>query len=855
MQSELDAATFAGGIGVRLDALPRAGGGPLLDLAEGALRIEIDAAGALAVSVRTDQGVQRLAAGPLAVGTWHSIAAEVAAGRLRLCVDRATPLELALAADLDLPIGTLPLRLGEGFSGNLDNVALFAADSPALVTFHDGSTAAVVELDASGRARLGLYSTASLNAQEAGAALPDHSVALIGPDGRHFVNLLSRTYYTELAGTVATALYEGAEVPPLDPAGLASRRSLVWLAAAGNLLVPPAQAGWIDLSFDGFLDALEEAVSWALPIHEVQAIWQQLQYLASDPGKFDAVTLAINVVGVCTYFPVARPLQPVVKPLQRFYRLVGNKPYTKAVASVLGEIFEQVYKRGNLDRLKSLVPYLLIVAEMLNEPGAMDLMVAAVNSSDDLWTWIAFFNLPAEGWDGTGESPEVALAPTGRSPAGGALAQAAREFGDFLIPPASAGVKYPRFAGRELAGRILAIFEKHKGLAPADLTQGLKMAVPALKATQTAVRRAVASKEFLQLTAAYGKRGVANWGNFLRGKSNSRIHPLLVLGILAYLEDRMLPDGRLDDDRIRDKVRLIYAKAMVDVSSGKLDEESPAIDEADLPEGIAGNVSTATVLNPGAQGAFFHLAMIAYYTAAGETVKDVEGSRKVYFYRDPSEKRAHRPGLSTALRYQRFVDVVLGDRGSAVSPERWMELKSLKRRSSGEVFLVGDGFRPLNHNPVSGYRKSTYHAQFVRDWAALKKSASATHVRTPLTVIGLGGADEPIDVTDFRWWLHKFQVKKAGRVVEQSPELGAIGQTGSVRDLQTEIPNADGKLTAGRIALSLNVKGTSYLGPTRGQLAERIELASMKNLCYETLKSSLSDKLRTELGKLADDEF
>ena len=80
---------------------------------------------------------------------------------------------------------------------------------------------------------------------------------------------------------------------------------------------------------------------------------------------------------------------------------------------MLGDGFEQLFKNRKADKLLSIVPYLLTVAEMARNPEALTIMIEAIESSEDVWAWINYFNLPEEGWDGEGDPPAVASLDSG----------------------------------------------------------------------------------------------------------------------------------------------------------------------------------------------------------------------------------------------------------------------------------------------------------------------------------------------------------------------------------------------------------------------------------------------------------
>ena len=283
-----------------------------------------------------------LTTSPLTEG-WHSVAMVLSEGQLALYLDGTQQHRVALDAlnvpvpSVDVSEPTMTLAIGKRFVGALDNVELYNPQSAPLLRFSDteGVTGEHNErleiiFDSSGTRVVMVQSTGQLNSQS-GSALVTRSIVLESDAGtQDFINLLSLDSYTALAGMYATTLYDGTELPGIDPNGL---DSAAWhpanpagtaVAAVGDYIFTPAHA-FFGLDRSRFLSGLSTLASLVLPINEIKEIWVQMAYLATDPAKFEAGELVINVISLATYFPALRPLQPVLRPLKRFYKRFGDK--------------------------------------------------------------------------------------------------------------------------------------------------------------------------------------------------------------------------------------------------------------------------------------------------------------------------------------------------------------------------------------------------------------------------------------------------------------------------------------------------------------------------------------------------
>ena len=448
-----------------------------------------------------------------------------------------------------------------------------------------------------------------------------------------------------------------------------------------------------------------------------------------------------------------------VRPLKIFFSRFGGTPYVRVVADVLGSAFQRMYKTRNLDAVYALVPYMLIIMEMREIPGAIDLMIEGVESTDDLWGWIDYLTLPIGGWEG--DRPDVAMLE---------IDDNSSILLDYFFGSAIAArtPRGRRVNGKEIGEKILnAIRDVGDDFNGKDLTDTMKSVSSALRNPGALSIRSLASTRAM-LTAGLiaGRAARNNWENFLKGKSSARIPAPLVLAILGYLATETKEGGKLSSDELKPEVFKLVASALVDItSSTTLDEENPPSDEkADAAE-------KAFALNPtflwhsgGAHGAMFHMAMVAYYTLTGTEIKHIEKERVVALYNEPI--RENTPVFSKRYRdKKRRVDIILetGDATTNNSLETWVELKSLRmQKVTNKVSAIeGDGLKTfggiaikktLGKNFSQTYKKSFYNKQFNLD------RVSSTIGAFTNKIDGERGVNIIVRVSDeFIWWFQDFK--------------------------------------------------------------------------------------------------
>ncbi|HEY9198696.1 MAG TPA: hypothetical protein VIR60_04955 [Gammaproteobacteria bacterium] len=819
--------------GLRFDIKPIAAG---TVLEQGPLHVAYQNGRIEAVLV-TDQGSFTQTSALVAAGSWHSVGLRYDGASLDLEVDGQLRPSVAATGGLTYLAGAR-LTVGGGFAGHLANLKWFDYSSGPLLTFANGQATETVTFATAGSQSLTVQSTGRMN-QAPGSSLDVQRVGVSDGSLRLFVNLMSRAAYAEFAGHYATTAYQGTELPPINVAALTDPH---YERPGNGFFIRNAYAATSLL--DGFISVVSSVAEYLLPIEDMRIVYEQVNLAIAGSPNFDPVKLAISSLSVMTYLPGPTALlRPVAVPLRKFYQLMSrNSRAMKALAGVLDDIVTKA-KRGNWDaissRVSSMVPFFLVAAEMLAEPEGLNIMIDAIQSTDDLWTWVDYFNLPADGWEGDGAIPDVELASVQSATNG--MHQWANSVLGFVVSPAHAA-KPPRIDGRLLARALrdaVANLGPDIRANPQFITMAMRGAKEALTHTLVqSLRKLVTDPRFVTaITAVSARNGIKRVKNFLLGYTDARIPAPLFIGIIAYLESEYAHERlgvtHTAGGRIREELFKKYAVIMKDIVAGNprvLDEEQGTKDDEDNL--LSGEFSVAhdasALLNGSAHGAMFHVAMVAYYELANQNIKSIESYRSVWAYKDKDSAST----LGTAgvyRKYGRYVDIVLADSEATAAPESWVELKSLKANQAKLRETVSSGFSKwkfAKKDSGSGYK---YHKQYVLDRIATKLKRARTS--------GKAG-NEPIGITGMKWWFHKFKTTPKGQsVVYRSPKLGdGANDDGSIKYKLSDLPTSlDSKALFASLVIS-SVKGNDAY---RNELGDVIEEASIKNLVLEKMGDEL----------------
>ena len=809
-------------IGFSVELLPRETSGTIVDLGDGAQKLTLNSSGQLVYTVRTSGGVNQLTSAIVSNDQWHKVAARYQSGQIQLWVDGE--LQSAVATgDIDYQASEKELVIGEGFTGRLNSLKWFDWASQPVMSFADGSTQKTVVIGVDGKAGLTLKSTGNMGSN--GSLLKVQRVAIHTNKVRQFASLMSAAGFADVAGQYVDTL--ATDTPPINVAGLTPGYSMIGtqlVATNQNLplsfMIPSAHA---DEESSFFWDA----INWVLPLEDFGIVFEQLGYLMTDPEKFDGAEFAIALVNVITIFPPAKPLKLFTTPLRAMFRKLNhiNPKFAKYFGGVIDGVIKKA-KKGEFDTLWNMLPFMVLAAEMYNDPETrkgIEFMFETIDSADDIFSWADYLNLPADGWEGDGEPPEVKVFTDEQENAVSQL-PLSWMMGEAVAGP---GANAARVASHVL-GKALSQVAKQvtKGEAK-NLPDALKVIRKELDHLEFKdFRKFVYSKEAMKSSVwIMTQAGARSLRNFVTGKSNARYSSATIVATMGYLgwesscgvlidaesEAEELPpleEGEIPvtsdtlgcdtgsgkkglNAKVRSEIGKKIAKLFADAASKDLDEEP--ISDNSLP-----------LISGGGHGALFHLVQTAYYQlqyrfAGGAPIKELEGTRYIALFEDSSDRPEQDsplicgsgPGKCRFGKYRRYVDIVLGGAGTEET-EKWIELKSWaaqtingdKRYKFQEEKRRGELANWIYSGANKG--KIATHKQFSLDraaskvgraWLAKKDTGSPSYDKY-----------QPVE-NSFEWRFQAFDITtRRGNTRVVSAKLGDSGIKGSFRWLVHKRP-------------------------------------------------------------------
>ncbi|NRB41741.1 MAG: carboxypeptidase regulatory-like domain-containing protein [Pseudomonadales bacterium] len=780
---------------------------------------------AVKVTVTTANGSFSTSSNKLMPG-WHNVGVKVVDGALTVRVDDE---QLAPIAVNGAFINSATPTIGNGFEGHITNVKFFDYSQLPLITFDDGSISKTLTfLSGALTQSVAVKSTGQLN-QVSGGSTKQITVMLNSLNEEQLpipINLLSTATYTELAGQFLITQYNGNEVPEINMAAL-NNPSLMQSPLNNSALIPQAYAiSFTDIG-SGFVSALSTAVSFFLPIEEIKIIYEQVGYAIAGDPNFDPVKLAINTVGILTYLPgIGYLAKPIYKPVKAIFRLGRSKPKAmNAVAGAVMKLVDKVKKSKSIDPVMSLMPFLLIAAEMYwEEPEAINIMFNAIKSDEDLWAWIDFFNIPADWSEADVGIPGLDLASLDTSAVQGSNTMLAN-IPEIYLPKAHAGKrKRLRWEGGKFAKDLKKSIDDLPPEIrndPQKISGAIRGIIEGLKDTSFGSLRAVVKdpKFLLFSIAAVFRAGTNNLKEFLKGQGDMRVPPMLLIGMMAFLETEAGKKDANGKPYLSTELQSILTVKYLELFKGiitdtdrkltTLIEESSehsfytlaALNMVDYSPNAA-----AVINSGGGHGSVFHIMMLAYYHLILQSsyqqsdeyvIKGSEKARWIFSYKDKKNKEEadnviHKDQFlrdSKAKPFRkdlRFVDIVLAKKGATeyTDEEIWVELKSYKAayksvsdkgRTQGhilnELYSGGDNQWTYGSKGIDQKKKKYgLHKQFVVDRIAYANSTRSGQekdkkgwVRSTQAESGRNGHGKNnhqiMNVTGIKWWFQKFNVE------------------------------------------------------------------------------------------------
>ncbi|WP_144395384.1 LamG domain-containing protein [Pleionea sediminis] len=653
---ENDALKPANSLGFSVQVKPTENNGEVFRLGNGNQKLAINGNGEPVFSIITESGQYSITGPTLSDNSWSTIAGRYYNGLLELEINGTPVTPVAAVGQLEYGAFRAVMTVGKDFKGYMSSFKLFDWSLPALLTFDNGAETYTHNFTSNESVDVIIKSTGQLNEGVTNLNIRSMKVALVENNITQFVGILSKEYYGELSGFMAT-MQSDADIPIKPGAYTGGPPDQAYDMG----MVPYAYAGWTDWILEEAWELVVDVVGFLIPWEEAAGFVKQLWYLVTGDDDFDAFELALNALGVLTFFPVAKPLKFLLNPIRKLYHAVKGKPFIGAFGDVMAKIADDLME-GKFNKLLNTLPFLIIIGEMALDEEAREGALQIINgieSADDFFGWVEYFSLPAGGWT-EDTPPEVDLE------------NSAYNYNKSLfLPTAFAGVKKPKIQGAKFGKVVKESVEKlgdefdAKALTKAIKTIGQEMRQGGFKS----LRKMIFSKQMIIAGAQLAKGNLAFLKNFLAGKTGARIPPPIMIAIVFYLETSMANESLADvDGRLHNSIRSVYGDAFTCFCRNSQRKNQTGK----------------------SHGGMYQLAVIARYhlenqLGSNKSIKAVEATRKVNLYYDES-------GLGEEVYgdRERRVDLVLQDNNSK---EEWVELKSYKKGTTriSSRFAVWNG--------------------------------------------------------------------------------------------------------------------------------------------------------------------
>lgn len=799
--------------GFSLEVLPRgANGGEIVNLGQGAVKLTYENS-RLAFSIRTESGMYSISSETLLPGRWYQVAADYQNDQIILHIGDDSYAAAATGvidyqntgnsgeARLD-PTRNHDLVLGGEFFGNLNNLQWYNLTSQPLLVFDNGSTEKSIAIDAAGSIDVAVLSTGNMHTN--GSQLDVQRIAVSTASTSQYVTIVSRAAFARLAGIHVNSLAD--DVPPINELALQKYQEKN-SEFAGNLLMSVAYAQDGGSSFFDF-----GLLNWILPIHSLKVVGQQLAYVTGiSEGKFDPIAFTLATLDVISFFPPAKGLAFVVKPLQGFCYFANriHPRFMTYMGTGLVRVMSKA-KAGDFNRLWNTLPFLVLGATLYFDDEARDglvFMISTIDSVSDFFAWVDYTSLPGVAWEGD-QVPEV-------DPF--AVEENVGVLRSLFLPEAQAARVLPVSAG-VLASALRNASQRITGELKENIPDALAQTVKHIKAGDGAALRGqlFSASAITSTTGVFLKGGSRALRNFLTGRTNARYKQITILATVAYLEwetacgkalDQLAGDDLKEGDLPRTPEELaaiqatldtlecnsigirgganrkavyrLYFIAFGDTLSGNYDEELPA--RPGFRTGLSGH------------GALFHMNQVASHMlawrAGGPKVKAIEGYRRIWLYKNQAglnaaeaETNPKSPTFKNNIHapHSRWVDIILEDQNGR---EVWVELKSYKATAvtgPNNAKLAATSGRPIAAWNLAKGDAKTANSALNKQFSLDKAVKNVGHARLKSDE---NKQNQLVEVSDFVWYFQKFKWKPKGTATykEVSPDLGSGSNKDGIR--------------------------------------------------------------------------
>jgi hypothetical protein len=494
----------------------------------------------LQLTAETDDGNTYTATqeNTLALNQWHQIAGSFSNNILTLAVGDQR-IETAVTGQLSYT--TASLNVGQGYTGLMNSLKWFNLASDPLTTFADGSETQSVMLDSLGKATITINSAGkmlSFNSQ-----LPMQSIAVQADDTRQTIGLLSTATFEKLAGaSLSAGLVAGtpefnlATLEPTSASSIAQNTPASLLQS--EALFPKAHAYNVE-----FMDVVGIAAS-LIGLDSLQVIWNQIGNMLSGK-EVDIVAFSVALLDVLSLFPPAAPLKAVTIPAKTAIKLLklGNSKAVQYLGGVMKKMFQKA-KGRDFSLVYQGIAFFIIIADMaLDEEAREGITEIAkmINSTDDFLDLLEYFSLADD---------EIGLPDTSTASVGSVSAfeqLAAAEYGVFPQAHAVIATGTGRLIGKTFK-ELAPVFARYGADAPKALSnfaKELKDMSP--EKAQRYIKNAFNKDMISGVLSLVKKGGIQDLRKLLTEFAGQRIRPIVLLAVIAYLEEEVVA-GRLFAD-------------------------------------------------------------------------------------------------------------------------------------------------------------------------------------------------------------------------------------------------------------------------------------------------------------------
>jgi len=438
-------------------------------------------------------------------------------------------------------------------------------------------------------------------------------------------------------------------------------------------------------------------------------------------------------------------------------------------------------------------------------------MINSIQSDDDFFAWLDYLSLPADGWDGDGEPPEVSLTaavdlqPNYFSPLDGVMGVA---YADRKKKGVVKRVTSKAFAGLlNKLGKLLRNGDEAAGNK--KLIEGIKGATSVAKKTKNNSLRKAAFVPHWVATGMYlGKKFM----NQLVGKAkNLRMSPMAIAATIMYLQSRNVEtcDASFGQycrpltKQIRNELPKLYSKSVFSFLTNK--ESVYAL--------------------PKHSGYLFHLTMLAvnhlnYEIAGGKRPIAAEFTSRPQLI---IEKNG--VNVNYGKPYIRYVDIVLAGENETTPNKNsiYVETKSYsKTKNVGGYWKKWDLTRG---DKLKAERKN--HRQFYLD-----------RVSTSVQIVNK--KERPKTAENFEWWFQDF--KRKGTNSKQSYDEADLK---TVSQYASKLPNKSNDI--GAISVGFKDKQTHNNTYTKSDARKHLNLFNVKTWLIEGTGNNLLEGVDDDL--------